>query len=49
MTRVPSRSTERQVPHRKGQLGANPNLPCQLSLWEETGAPGENTRLSVER
>ena len=23
--------------------------PCQLSLWEETGAPGENPRLSVER
>ena len=21
----------------KGQLGANPNPPCQLSLWEETG------------
>jgi hypothetical protein len=26
-----------------------PNPPCQLSLWEETGAPGENPRLSVER
>jgi hypothetical protein len=22
---------------------------CQLSLWEETGAPGENPRLSAER
>jgi hypothetical protein len=22
---------------------------CRLSLWEETGAPGENPRLSVER
>ena len=26
-----------------------PNPPCQLSLWEETGVPGENTRLSAER
>jgi hypothetical protein len=26
-----------------------PNSPCQLSLWEETGAPGENPRLSAER
>ena len=25
------------------------NPPCQLSLWEETGAPGENPRLSAER
>jgi hypothetical protein len=25
------------------------NPPCQLSLWEETGAPGENSRLSTER
>ena len=24
------------------------NPPCQLSLWEETGEPGENTRLSAE-
>ena len=23
--------------------------PCQLSLWEETGVPGENPRLSAER
>ena len=23
--------------------------PCQLSLWEETGGPGENPRLSAER
>ena len=29
---------------------AYPNPPCQLSLWEETGAPGEKTpRLSAER
>jgi hypothetical protein len=26
-----------------------PNPPCQLSLWEETGATGENPRLSAER
>jgi hypothetical protein len=26
-----------------------PNPPCQLFLWEETGAPGENPRLSAER
>jgi hypothetical protein len=26
-----------------------PNPPWQLSLWEETGAPGENPRLSAER
>jgi hypothetical protein len=26
-----------------------PNPPCQLSLWEETGVPGENPRLSTER
>jgi hypothetical protein len=26
-----------------------PNPPCQLSLWEETGVPGENQRLSAER
>ena len=25
------------------------NPPCQLSLWEETGVPGENPRLSAER
>jgi hypothetical protein len=25
-----------------------PNPPCQLSLWEETEAPGENPRLSAE-
>jgi hypothetical protein len=29
-------------------LGANPNQPCQHSLWEETGVPGENPRLSAE-
>jgi hypothetical protein len=33
----------------KDQLGANPNPPCQHSLWEETAVPGENPRLSVER
>jgi hypothetical protein len=39
----------------KGQLGgeggggANPNPPCQHSLLEETGVPGENPRLSAER
>jgi hypothetical protein len=26
-----------------------PNPPCQLSLWEETGEPGENPRLSTDR
>ena len=26
----------------------NPNPPCQLSLWEEIGEPGENPRLSAE-
>ena len=26
-----------------------PNPPCQLSLWEETGLPGGNPRLSAER
>jgi hypothetical protein len=26
-----------------------PNPPRQLSLWEETAAPGENPRLSAER
>jgi hypothetical protein len=25
------------------------NPPCQLSLWEETGVPGENPRLLAER
>ena len=29
-------------------LTINPNPPCQLSLWEETGEPGENPRLSAE-
>ena len=24
------------------------NSPCQISLWEETGAPEENPRLSAE-
>jgi hypothetical protein len=24
-------------------LGDNPNPPCQHSLWEETGVPGEPT------
>jgi hypothetical protein len=26
-----------------------PNPPCQLSMWEETGVPGGNPRLSAER
>ena len=26
-----------------------PNPPCQLSLWEETGVPGKNPRLSAKR
>ena len=26
-----------------------PNPPCQLSLWEEIGVPGENPQLSAER
>jgi hypothetical protein len=26
-----------------------PNPPCQLFLWEETVAPGENPQLSAER
>ena len=25
-----------------------PNPPCQLSLWEKLGMPGENPRLSAE-
>ena len=29
-------------------LTINPNPPCQLSLWEETGEPRENPRLSAE-
>jgi hypothetical protein len=28
-------------------LGANPNQTCQYSMWEETGVPGENPRLSA--
>ncbi len=28
---------------------ALPNQPCQHSLWEETGVPGENPRPSAER
>ena len=32
----------------KDQLGANPNPPCQHSMWEETGVPWENPRISVE-
>ncbi len=27
---------------------ALPNPPCQLSLWEETGVPGENPRPSAQ-
>ena len=30
-------------------LTINPNPPCQLFLWKETGAPGENFRLSVDK
>ena len=30
-------------------LPLKPNPPCQISLWEETGVPGENLRLSAER
>ena len=46
MTHVRSRNTATV----EGSIrGANPNPPCQLSLWEETGAPGENPRLSAER
>ena len=29
-------------------LTMNPNPRCQISLWEKTGAPGENPRLSAE-
>ena len=29
-------------------LTINPNPDCQLFLWEETGEPGENPRLSAE-
>ena len=28
-------------------MALKPNPPCQLSLWEETGVPGENPRLST--
>ena len=30
-------------------MALKPNPPCQLSLLEETGVPGENPRLSAER
>ena len=30
-------------------MALKPNPLCQLSLWEETGVPGENPRLSAER
>ena len=30
-------------------MALKPNPPCQLSLWKETGVPGENPRLSAER
>ena len=33
----------------KGQFGGYPNPSCQHFLWEETGVPGENPRLSEER
>ena len=35
------------LPTRAGS--PQPNPPCQLSLWEETGVPGGNPRLSAER
>ena len=28
--------------------GYNPNTTCQLSLWEETGEPGENQQILAE-
>ena len=30
-------------------MALKPNSTCQLSLWEETGVPGENPRLTAER
>ena len=36
-----------EVPYKINRL--NPKPPRQLSLWEETGVPGENPRLSAER
>ena len=33
----------------QGRITVGPYIPCQLSLWEETGVPGENPRLSAER
>ena len=33
-----------QLRWKAGPLGVNPNPPCQHSLWEETGVPGENPR-----
>ena len=35
--------------HTDNLMTLKPNPPCQLSLWEETGLPGENPRLSAER
>jgi hypothetical protein len=32
----------------KGQLKAYPNPPCQHSLWEEIGGPGEKRRRPVD-
>ena len=32
-----------------GPVLLNPPWPCQLSLWEKTGVPGGNPRLSTER
>ena len=34
--------------HHYFPITINPNPPCQLFLWEETGEPGENPRLSAE-
>jgi hypothetical protein len=45
MTCVWSRSTVTV----EGSLCDLSNPPCVDSLWEETGAPGENPRLSAER
>jgi hypothetical protein len=40
-------SPQQDMPITVGPFVSNP--PCQLSLWEETGVPGGNPRLSAER
>jgi hypothetical protein len=40
-------SPQQHMPITVGPLVPNP--PGQLYLWEETGVPGENPRLSAER